>query len=72
MRTRTLALLWALSLIVAGAIAASAQSFFLTENQQVVSGANVGFRIERTQDGIPVGHVVIRVNGRWVDTAVPR
>lgn len=71
MRTWTLALLWALSLIVAGALGISAQSFLMTENQQVVSGADVGFRIERTQNGIPVGRLVVRVDGHWVDTASP-
>jgi hypothetical protein len=69
----TLALLWALSLIAAGVGGVlSAQGFLITENQQVVSGADVGFRIERTQDGMPVGHVVVRINGRWVDTAAAR
>jgi hypothetical protein len=71
MRTRTVAFLWALSLIIAGALGLSAQALFLTENQHVVSGADVGFRIERTQNGIPIGRLVIRVDGRWVDTASP-
>jgi hypothetical protein len=74
-----LALLWALSLVAVGAISSSAQAQrgaprfnFLTEAPTVISGNDVGFRIERTQDGIPVGRVVVRVNGTWVDTVAPR
>ena len=77
-----LALLWALSLLAVGAISSSAQAQrpggrpglpfnFLTESPIVVSGNDVGFRIERTQDGIPVGRIVVRVDGHWVDTGVP-
>jgi len=77
-----LALLWALSLLAVGAISSSAQAQrpggrpglpfnFLTESPTVVSGNDVGFRIERTQDGIPIGRLVVRVDGRWVDTGVP-
>lgn len=74
-----LAILWALSLIAVSAISSSAQAQrgtprlnFLTEAPTVISGNDVGFRIERTQDGIPVGRVVVRVNGTWVDTSAPR
>lgn len=74
-----LAILWALSLVAVSMISSAAQSQrgtlgfnFLTELPTVISGNDVGFRIERTQDGIPVGRVVIRVNGTWVDTAAPR
>ena len=74
-----LAILWALSLVAVGAISSSAQAprgnprfNLLTETPTVVSGSDVGFRVERTQNGIPVGRVVVRVNGTWVDTAAPR
>jgi hypothetical protein len=78
-----LAILWALSLVAVGAISSLAQAqgpgqrpglqfnFFLTESPTVVSGNDVGFRIERTQDGILIGRLVVRVDGRWVDTGVP-
>jgi len=76
-----LAILWALSLVAVGVISSAAQGRrgqpppgfqMLTEAPTVVSGNDVGFRIERTQDGIPVGRVVVRVDGRWVDTLPPR
>jgi hypothetical protein len=77
-----LAILWALSLVAVGAISSLAQAQgpgqrsglqfnFLTESPTVVSGNDVGFRIERTQDGILIGRLVVRVDGRWVDTGVP-
>lgn len=78
-----LALLWALSLLTVGVISSSVQAqrpsgqpglpfSLITEMPTVVSGNDVGFRIERTQDGIPVGRIVIRVDGRWVETGMPR
>jgi hypothetical protein len=32
---------------------------------KVISGPDVGFRIERYQGGKPVGTLVVRVNGEW-------
>jgi hypothetical protein len=70
-----LAILWMLSLVAVSAITSSAQAqrgqpgfTLLTEGPMVISGNDIGFRIERTRDGIPVGKVVVRVDGRWVDT----
>ena len=77
----TLAILWALSMLAVVAISSSARaqrpsgqpglpSSLLTETPIVVSGNDVGFRIERVQDSILVGRLVVRVEGRWVDTAL--
>ena len=33
----------------------------------VVSGPDVGFRIEGMRGGTPVGRLVVRMNGRWVE-----
>jgi hypothetical protein len=73
------AILWGLSLIAVSVISSTAQDQRIrprgvnpTEAPTVVSGNDVGFRIERTEDGIPAGRVVVRVNGRWVDTALAR
>ena len=74
-----LAILWTISLLAINMISSSAQAQrgqpqlnLLTEQPTVISGNDVGFRIERTQDGIPVGKVVVRINGRWVDTQYAR
>jgi hypothetical protein len=69
-----LAILWALSLVAVSVISTEAQRpgfQLLTVQPTVVSGNDVGFRIERTQDGVPVGRVVVRIEGRWVDTFAP-
>jgi hypothetical protein len=74
-----LAIWWTLSLLVVSGISFSAQvqprrgapglpPGLITESPTIVSGADIGFRIERTRDGIPIGKVVVRVDGRWIDT----
>ena len=67
---------WAVSLMIVGALTAAAQQQLpraplLTVAPQFVSGNDIGFRIERTVEGVPVGKLVIRVDGRWVDVAAP-
>jgi len=70
-----LAIVWAVSLVAVGAMSLSAQDrgrpLPPTEVPTIVSGSDVGFRIERTQAGIQIGKVVVRINGRWVDTETP-
>jgi hypothetical protein len=76
-----LAMLWVLSLLTVGAVSSSAQSQGrvgqprqnpnqITVAPEVVFGHDVGFRIVRTQDGIPIGKVVVRIEGRWVETGI--
>jgi hypothetical protein len=33
----------------------------------VISGADLGFRVDGHEGGRPVGTLVVRVNGRWVE-----
>jgi hypothetical protein len=66
-----LAIVWALSLIFVGSMSSSAQvrpgsQPLPLELPAILSGSDVGFRIEQTRDGIPVGTIVVRVDGRWV------
>ena len=37
---------------------------------KVMTGADVGFRVEGLRGNTPVGRVVVRVNGQWVDAEV--
>jgi hypothetical protein len=60
---------WVISLLAVGGLVASAQR--LTISPTLVSGDDIGFRIERTVEGLPIGKLVIRVDGRWVDVAAP-
>jgi hypothetical protein len=72
-------MLWVLSLLTMGVISSSAQPGRerqpgldldrITVTPDLVFGDDVGFRIVRIQDGIPIGKVVVRIDGRWVETA---
>lgn len=79
---RKVVLLWFASLVFVGAVAsgltAAAQNrlapppeLMMMQNMHVLSGDDIGFRVERMRDGVPVGKVVVRVDGRWVDADSP-
>ena len=34
----------------------------------ILSGADLGFRVERREGATAVGSLVVRINGQWVDT----
>ena len=85
-RAWKLAGMWARSLLVVGLIASaltSAQvrpdlatqtprlSPLVTEGPRVLSGNDIGFRVERTRDGVQIGTLVVRVDGRWVEAESP-
>jgi len=36
---------------------------------RVLSGPDIGFRVESTRDGRAVGTLVVRINGQWIETA---
>ena len=36
----------------------------------VIAGSDLGFRVESTKDNVPVGKIVVRINGHWVDAQV--
>jgi hypothetical protein len=55
--------MWLASLAVIGAWAQTAPQ----PDQKVISGADIGFRVERTERGTPVGRLVVRINGQWVE-----
>jgi hypothetical protein len=82
-RVWKLALAWMLSLVAVGTIASvltSAQGRLqvpgqpplITEGTTILSGNDIGFRVERTQDGVPIGTLVVRVDGRWVEARQSR
>ena len=35
---------------------------------RVLSGADIGFRVEGNKDGRAVGTLVVRINGQWIET----
>ena len=77
-RVWKLVVAWMLSLVAVGAIASvltsaqvrvpvPGQRPLMTEGTTILSGSDIGFRVERTQDGVPIGTLVVRVDGRWVE-----
>ena len=58
--------LWVVSLVIVAATTAGLMQAQARE-QTIVSGGDVGFRIEgKSPAGDPFGTWVIRVNGKWV------
>lgn len=57
---------WLFSLV---AVAAIAQSVAVVPLQEpvVLSGADIAFRVEGRQGTTPVGKLIIRFDGRWVE-----
>lgn len=33
----------------------------------IISGSDIGFQVESQRGGVPVGRLVVRVDGRWVE-----
>jgi hypothetical protein len=54
----------ALGLAVLG-VWASAQA--PQQTPVIISGTDIGFQVESQRGGIPVGRLVVRVDGRWVE-----
>src|SRR5690349_9685925 len=67
------AIVWLASLALVAALASAVTAQVLRlqpREQRVVSGSDVGFRVEGADSkGRPVGTLVIRVNGEWVEVA---
>ena len=65
--------LWFASLVAVAVFAAGglrAQTMLLEREYRIVSGADIGFRIEGTDaSGKPVGRWMIRVDGQWVEAS---
>jgi hypothetical protein len=57
---------WLVSLIAVAAIAQSRQIVPLPE-PMTLSGDDIAFRVEGTQGNAPVGRLLVRYNGKWVE-----
>jgi hypothetical protein len=71
-RIFSFAILWALSLFVVTS-AVKAQVFEMPRplpEPRIVSGPDFGFRIEADQSGTPIGKLVVRVDGKWIEARV--
>jgi hypothetical protein len=68
-RTRiAVVVLWIASLFTVAAIASAqlGQVVPLPE-PKVFTGTDIGFRVEGSQGDTPVGHIVVKVDGKWVE-----
>ena len=66
-----LVVVWVASLVAVAAIAmAQARQTVPLPEPTILSGADVGFRVEGRQGGTPVGQIVVRMNGKWVEAMV--
>ena len=70
------AILIAVAMLIVGLVAGwtSAQVLRQTvpvDPPVVVSGSDIGFRIEGRRGDVQVGSIVVRVDGKWVATAGP-
>ena len=70
-RTFVFAILWVASLLVVATIT-YAQVYRLNPLPEptVVAGPDLGFRIEAEQNGVPVGPLVVKINGKWVEARI--
>jgi uncharacterized protein (DUF58 family) len=67
-----LALLWVLSLFAVASVA-KAQVFELPRplpEPRVVAGPDFGFRVEGDLRGTPVGKLVVRIDGKWIEARI--
>jgi hypothetical protein len=65
-----LAVIWVASIVATGAWAtaqAPSPSSPPVQLPTIISGNDVGFRVESLRGNTPVGTLVIRINGQWVD-----
>jgi len=55
--------------LAVGTLVAQGQRQYSTAPPQLVSGSDVGFRVEGTdpRTGRPVGSWMVRIDGRWVE-----
>ena len=70
-RIAVFALLWVASLLVVVTIA-RAQVYPINPLPQpkVIFGPDFGIRIEGEQNGVPVGPLVVKINGKWVEARI--
>jgi hypothetical protein len=61
-----LAVLWVVSLTAVGLYGQGRESA-VPLNPTIVSGADIGFRIDRRDGKGAIGKLMVRVNGQWVE-----
>lgn len=62
-----LVVLWFVSIAAVGAFARGQTQPVQPVAPTVISGADFGFRVEGRKGNTPMGTLVVRVNGQWVE-----
>lgn len=68
-----ISVLWVASLVAVGVAAqgqTQAREYRPLPEPKVMSGADLGFRVEAMYGEVPTGVIVLRVNDRWVEARV--
>lgn len=72
-RTRLgLIVLWVSSLVAVSMWASAQSRQVIPESPVVLSGSDLGFRVEGPQGSARVGRLVVRVDGQWGEGAASR
>ena len=58
---------WAVSLVAVGVLAHAQAPAPDGKTPTVIAGNDVGFRVDRYNGSTPVGTLVVKVNGQWVE-----
>lgn len=67
----TVAVMWALSLVAVGSwVRAQPQKWTPIAEPVILSGNDLGFRVEWMNGQVPTGQIVIRLKGQWVEAKV--
>ena len=61
-----LILLWALSLIIVGVFAHAQTPTQSKPDTRILSGNDIGFRVERSGKDVVGGTWLVRINGNWI------
>ena len=70
-RWSVVAAFWVLSLLAVGAVvSAQVKAWRPIPEPKVLSGDDVGFRVDGFRGDVPSGAIVIRVNGEWIQAEI--
>ena len=66
-RRTVLIILWLVSMVAAGAWGYAQAVLPSGQAPVVLSGSDIGFRVEGRRGNTPSGRFVVRINGQWVE-----
>jgi hypothetical protein len=70
MRRTVIVVAWLLSLAAVALVAQQPRGVVPDTKPTVIAGNDIGFRVERYRGKTPVGTLVVRVNGEWLEPKI--